>query len=301
MKGFKFFTPAAWALRSMVGRSAADERLACNCQACLAWRRCGSLLGGFHTNQAQVQQAAVILRHAVCELSDLIELRTGSSGLPLAGGRTEPSASPSGQRGERSGSETREKARSLEESKKKKKKKRRTRTKTPEKEEEEGVTSSHRGPSPKSEKESEEGSLAAASKEKRDKKEEKSKRKRTPEVERVATSRSRSPRPKEREEVPKSRRTKAEDPEEEEGPAEPPGRWTLTEARGPASLPASPASPGSARPPEPPFPPPGWPSRTSAQGSKRSKGVTRRERSRDIQLHGFDPERKKWREERRYA
>ena len=70
-----------------------EARLACNCQACLAWRRCGSLLGGCHSGESQLR-AVGVLRHAVCELWDLIELRPSGLEVPLAEGASEPPVTP---------------------------------------------------------------------------------------------------------------------------------------------------------------------------------------------------------------
>ena len=89
-----------------------------------------------------------------------------------------------------------------------------------------------------------------------------------------------------------------ETPPREEGaegdhPTEPPpGRWVLSERSRPSYVPA-----GQRRPPEPAGPPPGWrwPQPT---GSYKSRGVVRRQRSADIAAHGFDPERKRLREQR---
>ena len=59
----------------------------------MAWRRCGSLLGGCHSGESQLR-AVGVLRHVVCELSDLIELRPSGLEVPLAEGASEPPVTP---------------------------------------------------------------------------------------------------------------------------------------------------------------------------------------------------------------
>jgi len=92
-----------------------------------------------------------------------------------------------------------------------------------------------------------------------------------------------------------AKETKEEPLSAGEGPATPPGQWTVREAAAPVSRPTD----RHRRPPEPPGPPPGWVG--SRKEEKKSKGQVRRERSRDINLFGFSQERKQWRENRRYA
>ena len=96
MKGNHPFLHPQLGLCVMGGLSPVEERLSCNCQACLAWRRCGSLIRGFHADAGQARRAAAILRHAVCELSDLIEIRQSRSEQPLAEGKPDLSVTPGG-------------------------------------------------------------------------------------------------------------------------------------------------------------------------------------------------------------
>ena len=79
--------------------------------------------------------------------------------------------------------------------------------------------------------------------------------------------------------------------EEELPPDAPPGRWVLSERGRQPYVPA-----GQRRPPEPAGPPPHWKGVPGVH--QRSKGVVRRQRGADIAAFGFDPARKKLRQER---
>jgi hypothetical protein len=271
----------------MGGLSPAEERLTCNCQACLAWRRCGSLLGGFHAEPERAQRAAAILRHAVCELSDLIEIHPSGSGPPLAGGRSDPSVTPArGVGTEESGSRSRSR-RGVEGGG--------------------GLPSGHKGPTPEREEKEEDPASPKESKPKKTKKKDRSRRRRSRSrrrEEKKAATPTRSPlrSPRGREASAPLTRVKEERVSEEEGPLEPPGRWTLTEAPTSSSTTWQRGRlPGSARPPEPSGPPPGWVTRSEGGFERKSKGVVRRERARDINIYGFNQARKKQREHRRDA
>lgn len=261
----------------MGGLSPVEERLSCNCQACLAWRRCGSLIGGFHADAGQARRAAEILRHAVCELSDLIEIRQSRSGQPLAEGRPDLSVTPGGGVGtgeERSRSRGRESRGGAH-------------------------SSSHKGPSPSKEGLASEKEVVKVSKSKKSKKRDRSRRRRSSRERSVKAPASPQPtRSPPRSFIP----VKEEAESEGDGPLAPPGQWTLTEAPSSWSTSApSRRAPGSSRPPEPAGPPPRWNSWAGGAVERKSKGIVRRERSKDINLFGFSDQRKKQREARRNA
>ena len=276
MKGKHTFLHPQLGLCVMGGLSPLEERLSCNCQACLAWRRCGSLIGGFHGDAGQARRAAAILRHAVCELSDLIEIRHSGSVPPLAEGRPDLSVTPGGGVGteeEKSRSRGRESRGA-------------------------GHSSSHKGPSPNKERLASEKEGEKVSKSKKSKKRDRSRRRRSSPERSVKAPASPQPARSPRSFIP----VKEEGESEGDGPSAPPGRWSLTEA--PFSWSTSSPSrraPGSSRPPEPPGPPPAWVSRAGGGVERKSKGIVRRERSKDINLFGFSDERKRQRESRRNA
>ena len=260
-----------------------EARLACNCQACLAWRRCGSLLGGCHSGESQLR-AVGVLRHVVCELSDLIELRPSGLEVPLAEGASEPPVTPEEQ--DRTGLRSRSSG------------------ERPSKERQPDPSPDKRdkGTKAKSTERTQEGTSAETPERRRSaevaEKDKKSKRKRSPKRGDSGANNSRSRRKRshsQRKDQPASppaspRGGTGEDPAKEtkeeplsagEGPATPPGQWTVREAAAPVSRPTN----RHRRPPEPPGPPPGWVG--SRKEEKKSKGQVRRERSRDINLFGF--------------
>ena len=206
-----------------------EARLACNCQACLAWRRCGSLLGGCHSGESQLR-AVGVLRHAVCELSDLIELRPSGLEVPLAEGASEPPVTPEEQ--DRTGLRSR------------------SSSERPSKERQPDPSPDKRdkGTKAKSTERTQEGTSAETPERRRSaevaEKDKKSKRKRSPKRGDSGANNSRSRRRKrshsQRKDQPASppaspRGGAGEDPAKEtkeeplsagEGPATPPGQWT---------------------------------------------------------------------------
>lgn len=287
-----------------------SARASCNCQACLTWRRCGSLLDPCHFDPSYLAFAVQVLRHAASELSDQVELRGERAHRSLAGERGAAPVPPAGGGAAGSGREAVTKQESPQ---------RREETANEEDTASGGERpSSHLGASPVDSRTAHSASKEkrreekAAQKAEKKAKEKKPKRAKSPISYSPRRSRSR-PRRKDPPRSPLSaptypsqpapkRAVKEEPTSDAEESVRPPGTWTLTEASEVRSTGSSSRAPArSERPPEPPGPPPGWSGPISAGGIKRSRGVVRRERARDINLHGFDQERKRQRESRRDA
>eukprot|EP00435_Cladocopium_sp_Y103_P044723 s660_g12.t1 len=290
-----------WRVRwSQRGSMKPWKRLSCNCQACLAWRSCGSLLGPLHSAGGSLGRAVEILRLAVCELSDIVERCGAPSPEPVAAGVRGPRTSPESEthRGRR---RTLKAEREVEEESSLEKKRSRSRKTSKEKRREKrgDRPESHRERSSPVRKEVSQSSHKEKrrTRDKDERSEEKVRKKKQREVPsqspvrsgpaRPAAPRSPSGPPARVEVEKKPLAVKEEVQSEEEGPAAPPGSWVLPDA--PTSTRSSTASLRSGvrlKPPEPPGPPPGWGSPSTSAGQKRSKGVARRERARDINLYG---------------
>ena len=284
-----------------------EARVSCTCQACLTWRRVGSLLDPTHFDPSFRALAVQLLRHVASELSDQIELKGSRARRSLAGDPAAAKAPPAagGEAGVSSKDTVKEhieakgEVKSEKEDAEREVKKRRRRTRVPSPEsgaKEEAVERSPKESSGKKKKEKEKEKKKESSSPSR-----RSSRRTTSLSRRKARPHTPSRSPPRRT-SPSTSRTSRRREEVEEGDLRPPGQWTLTEARGSASGSSSAWSLGrTSKPPEPLEPPRGWSGPIPAGGQKRSKGIKRKERAHDINVHGFDPERKKRREEHRDA
>ena len=164
---------------------------------------------------------------------------------------------------------------------------------------EEDIQAAHKGPSPSKEALASEKEVEKVSKSKKSKKRDRSRRRRSSPERSVKAPASPQPaRSPGRSFIP----VKEEAESEGDGPLAPPGQWTLTEAPSSwSTLAPSRRAPGSSKPPEPAGPPPSWTSWAGGGVERKSKGIVRRERSKDINLFGFSDQRKKQRESRRNA
>ena len=253
---------------------------------------------GCHTNQAFFIRAVRVLREAANELLDFIEANNPGRTAPLAGvavgrpvtpgeeaprgvgtGKTEEESSGGAAKEEKetdppAGAKT---AESLD------------RNKLPLQE--------YRHPSEKTKREGGERADSAqkAKKEKRKDKDKGRSRSRGRESQKDTETKERSPSPSKTSPPgpirPSSSRAKRERSPEKD-PDIPPGQWTLKESPGWRVISTGrPPLDRSQRPPEPAGPPPHWKGEV-ADDLPKSKGVKKRERSKDINTFGFSAERK---------
>ena len=243
---------------------------------------------GCHTNQAFFNLAVRLLRDTANELLDFIESSTPGATAPLAGVAVARPVTPVQvpPRGVGTGKE--EQAPKKEESK----------TDPPagtagteEKKEEEGQDAQIPKASEESKEEQEERDSPdrkARKEKKRDKEKGRSRsRGKRDKSTRLAEEKQRSQEEPIRPSCSRARRE--ESPRRE--PEVPPGQWTLRASPGWRVIDTGRPLDRSQRPPEPLVPPPHWKG-TQEIESRKSKGVKRRERSKDINLFGFSAERK---------
>lgn len=280
-------------------RAALLARLDCICQVCLTWRRVGSLVVACHSDSRLRHRAVQVLRFAASELADEVELSVAGTAASLAGEAAVPPVALAGGAGigKKEGEGTSEGAEETERS-------------PPDEERENAEAAREVRGSEEGRKSQTKSSSKKDKKKRRSDKESKRDKRPASRSRRRDKSVDKRERPSSPRSPPRSStrrdsgeaflRVKSEEKSwsEEEGP--PPGQWTLTEVPGEEAPEGPRSSAGSARPPEPAGPPPGWTGPIFAP-PRRSRGVVRRERARDINLFGFNPERKRVREERRGA